>query len=171
MSSDLVRNFKNLKLSLKNFESGEKDVYTMIAVILRTLLAEKTPLILKAFPYLKFAPLKETAYKINEHTCLYVSHELFSKDIFDLDDNKELELKDWLCQNILNEEITIGELIKSVADKEAAHSDDYYNETLIITNNVCISKDVALHADFIWIVGKYIFNILEQEINIDKIKC
>ena len=42
-----------------------------------------------------------------------------------------MSIADWVQQPIFSPQITIRELIRSVADKEAVHSDPDYNETLV----------------------------------------
>lgn len=41
-----------------------------------------------------------------------------------------IPLKEWLEQGLFNINITIRQLIKSVADKEGVHSDKEYDQTL-----------------------------------------
>lgn len=46
------------------------------------------------------------------------------------DEEEWLGIEEWIDQIFFDSSITIKELIKSVADKEAAHSDLNYNDTL-----------------------------------------
>jgi len=45
-----------------------------------------------------------------------------------------MSIDDWMQQPVLSPKISVRELIKSVADKEGAHSDPDYNETLVKAN-------------------------------------
>jgi hypothetical protein len=42
-----------------------------------------------------------------------------------------MSIDDWMQQPVLSPKISVREIIKSVADKERAHSDPDYNETLV----------------------------------------
>ena len=69
-----------------------------------------------------------------------------------------LELEEWLQQPLLNERITIRELIRSVADKESAHSDMDYNDTLRVAKMVRI-VDEDVHLKIIVAIAEYILSV------------
>lgn len=73
-----------------------------------------------------------------------------------------IPLADWLDQGIFNEKITVRELIRSVSDKEAVHSDKDYNETLKTTRSIkLVTEDI--HIKFIVAIGEYILKDLKKQ--------
>jgi hypothetical protein len=81
---------------------------------------------------------------------------LFSK-------NKELmNLDEWLDQIFFKEKITIRELIKSVANKEAAHADINYNKTLTHCKS-WLYNDVECHIFGIYGITRFIKDLVEIE--------
>ena len=74
-----------------------------------------------------------------------------------------IPLQAWLDQPLFSSEISIKELIRSVADKEAAHSDANYNSTLILTRSIkLIDEDV--HKQHIVAIGEYILSMMTNTI-------
>lgn len=65
-----------------------------------------------------------------------------------------LDLSEWLAQPLFNKKITIQDLIRSVADKEAAHSDLKYNDTLNFLRAITIA-DQSPHVKYIVAIGEY----------------
>jgi hypothetical protein len=68
---------------------------------------------------------------------------------------------EWLAQPFLSPPITIRELIKSVADKESAHSDPDYNETLLQAKIVKYVEDDS-HIPAIVALGDYLVKWLND---------
>ena len=78
------------------------------------------------------------------------------------DENREpIDIQEWLNQELFNKNITIRQLIKSVRDKESAHSDKNYDDTLRFTKSVKI-VDEDLHIKFIVAIGEYVMNIVNM---------
>jgi len=78
--------------------------------------------------------------------------------------NERLEpipLEEWLDQPIFNAWLTVKELIRSVADKEAVHSDPSYNKTLKFTSSSRINEQ-ALHEELIVCAGEYILRAIDR---------
>lgn len=73
----------------------------------------------------------------------------------------EMEIIDWLEQPFFNQAITIREVIKSVGDKEAAHSDENYNDTLTYSMNVKYYDKDSSAAGIIGL-GDYVAEILKR---------
>ena len=73
-----------------------------------------------------------------------------------------LSIVDWLNQPLFNEEITVGELVRSVADKEGAHSDPDYNDTLRVTYAFHSPFNGYAHQEYIVYIGEYILYMLKK---------
>ena len=56
---------------------------------------------------------------------------------------EQIPLEDWINQPLFTSRITVWELIKSVADREAAHSDPKFNTTLEQARNFLYHKDYS----------------------------
>lgn len=178
---DFVDCVNNLRTGVRLASDGDVSAYKIIAVQLRVLLCDKSngkehPLLLKVFQSVKLHPLRNTMLSNDDETKKW--REGFGPDfnwnnmfiiptmmefngqktniIEFFDENlSPIELKEWLEQPLFSNEISIKELIRSVADKESAHSDDNYGKTLSTTNQVKIGMD-SLHEMFIVAIGKYI---------------
>jgi hypothetical protein len=77
-----------------------------------------------------------------------------------------IDLDIWIRQPILSPTITVWELIKSVADKEGAHSDPEYNETLVRAKLVRYVRDES-HIPIIIGIGEYVLWQLNESGAID----
>ncbi|HCM42748.1 MAG TPA: hypothetical protein DIS66_05510 [Candidatus Omnitrophica bacterium] len=73
-----------------------------------------------------------------------------------------MSIVDWLNQPLFNEEITVGELVRSVADKEGAHSDPDYNDTLRVTYAFHSPFNGYAHQEYIVYIGEYILYMLKK---------
>ncbi len=74
---------------------------------------------------------------------------------------------EWIKQPIINLNITIFELIKSVADKEGAHSDTNYNSTLEHAKLVKYITDDS-HIPVIVGIWEYIVAIIKNSTNFNE---
>ena len=75
-----------------------------------------------------------------------------------------ISVDEWVKQPIINLHITIFELIKSVADKEGAHSDIEYNDTLKHAKLVKYITDDSHIPVIVWI-WEYIVAIIKNSTN------
>ena len=75
-----------------------------------------------------------------------------------------IDLNEWLAQMLFSKEITIRQLIRSVANKVAVHSDEDYDKTLATTKSVKL-VDEDIHIKFIVAIGEYILRILKHQTN------
>ena len=73
-----------------------------------------------------------------------------------------MPLDDWLQQPMFNSKITVRELIKSVADKEGAHADPDYNETLLFAKGVKFVEDDS-HQHAIAAIARYLVAFIAHE--------
>jgi hypothetical protein len=72
-----------------------------------------------------------------------------------------LEVKSWVEQPFINPQITIWHFIKSVADKEASHSDPEWDETLVRAKLVKYVEDES-HLPCTVAIGEYLVRWLRD---------
>jgi len=139
---DFKSSIELLKFYLEQFELGNHLVYLPIAVELRKLLCDRNPLLPKILPEFSLPKLRLTEM-IETMPWILDSLENFVPGRMDFIDgrvvkfslslsskNEHLKIIDWINQMFFKENITVRELIKSVADRQGAHSDETYNSTL-----------------------------------------
>jgi hypothetical protein len=164
-----------LKANLGLFEEGARDVYRVIAVELRKLMCDRPrPLLLRVFREVHLHKLHLTGlleecpslavglvnYIPGRLTCDANGRAVF-RLLFDKS-KARLSLKEWIQQPCFNREITIHELIKSVADKEGAHADPDYNTTLRHTRQWKLIDD-ASHTMVVCGISRYLLDVLDRE--------
>ncbi len=155
------------------YNSGLKDAYRVVATELRKLLCDRNPLLLRVRPDFKLHKLHWTEVlegcpsladgmefmmpgQLNVSADGTYHFELmFGKSI------TLIEPKEWVRQPFLSPSITIWELIKSVADKEGAHSDPDFDETLVRAKMVKYVRDDS-HIPAIVALGDYLTNRLRD---------
>jgi len=153
------------------YQSGNIHAYRPVAVELRKLFCDtqkKTDnsLINRFFPYFRLHPLLGNQNRIDEHTVLYIPGQMnFNgrvgsslSQLFN-ESAPSLLLDEWLQQKLFDFTTTIKDFIRSVADKEGAHSDKSYNTVLRKTKSVVLSDD-ALTAKAILAMSLYVVKAL-----------
>lgn len=173
--NDFQASIQILEKNLEVYYSGTKEIYRVIATELRKLLCDRNPLLSRVRPEfrmhkLHFTDLLNTMPEsmkgsldtfmpgrltIKEGTSKFEL--LFSKS----DEGILMAPEDWIKQAIISPEITIRELVKSVADKEGAHSDPEYNDTLIKAKLTKYVSDES-HIPIIVAIGEYLLNWLRD---------
>src|SRR5690606_22640987 len=85
----------------------------------------------RCFPGMMLHPLVGSPDMIDEHTTLYIPCSMYfdSKGGSDIDflfdeTKKPMNIAGWLEQPLFRQDVTVKRLIRSVADKEAAHADE-----------------------------------------------
>ena len=73
-----------------------------------------------------------------------------------------MEINAWVEQPIINPTTTVKELIKSVANKEAAHSDPDYNETPSKARSLNIVGDESHLPDIVSIAAYLLEELTES---------
>jgi hypothetical protein len=175
-----VEDFKNsmslLKSFLDSYEKGDSLIYLPMAVELRKLLCEKqdSPLIERVIPGIELYKLHSTELFANNPNLLEGLQNFMPGRIalspgklptFDLLISKQSErmkVELWVNQMFFKEGITVRELIKSVADKLAAHADKNYNDTLIHCRNWTFN-DVECQILGIYGISKFIYDFVNLE--------
>jgi hypothetical protein len=170
--NDIEASFSVIASNIKDYYEGNKHAYRPIAVELRKLLCDTNKnkdisLLKRLFPDFRLRPLYGSQNKIDKHTVFYVPGLVYSdgkgfSKIQELinEDAPSLSIDDWLKQKLIDATTTVRDFIRSVADKEGAHSDREYNEILKKTKIVKISTDWAFCDQFIIVIGRYIIKTL-----------
>ncbi len=176
--NDLLSSIKLIQLYLNNYYDGHTDCYKSIAVELRKLLCDKNPLLPRVHPEIKLhklnlTKLKETSPSLMGGLVLSIAGSIYKnekgKSSFDLKFANPFELisvKDWVNQSVLSTQITIFQIIKSIADKEAAHSDPEYDKTLLFTKSLGFI-DTESHIPVLIGISEYILKFYKKEIETD----
>lgn len=179
---DLKASIQIMDVNIQMYDKGVPQVYRVIAVELRKLLCDgKNSLLTRIYGDFKLHPISGYWEKIEKNKQWL---EKFKKPypeitfqtvgaieqapgkrprivkIFDVD-SKKIPLNDWLDQILWTPHITLKGLIRSVADKESAHSDKTYNETLDFTRGGSFGGQPH-HVDVIIKIGEYLLKALKK---------
>ncbi len=179
---DLKASIDILEANIKLFHEGNISTYRVIAVQLYLLLCDKNnALIPRIFKNVRLHPIGGSVTKEqDEEWKRKFGHSIKEELVFQMpamvefdgkggaeieaifDEGREpIELEEWLDQDLLNENITIRQLIKSVRNKESAHSDKNYDKTLEFTKSIKLS-DEDIHIKFIVAIGEYILKLVKM---------
>ena len=162
------------------YYAGNLHAYRPVAVELRKLLCDTqarsdNSLIKRFFPDLWLRPLSGDQKRMDEFTVLYIPGQMKfdgqgGSSITTLfnESAPSLPLDEWLQQKMFDISTTIRDFIRSVADKEGAHSDKSYNTILEKTKSVIISDD-TLAAKTIISIGRYLVKALALQMVNDNI--
>jgi len=179
---DLKHSINILEANIRLFHDGNISSYRVVAVQLRLLLCDgKNSLIPRVFSNVKLHPVWGSMTKEQDEEWKRKFGRSFKDGLvfqmpamvsFDgkggsriqklFDEGREpLGMEEWLDQDLFNERITIRQLIKSVANKESAHSDRDYDDTLRFTKSIKL-VDQDIHIKFIVAIGEYILKLLKM---------
>ena len=170
----LLNSISILDANISLFHAGTKEVYIVIANELRKLVCDKNNSLLpKVFSTILCYPIKYPDIKNKQGLILqtFGGMKFNGKgdykiiDLFD-ESKSKLLLKDWLKQTLLFSfgEISIEQLIKSVSDKEGAHADDNYNQTIHQFKFLQVgSKDTRGY--YITAIGEYLLSEIKQNVH------
>ena len=168
---DLEASLAVVSSNVTAYYAGNIHAYRPMAVELRKLLCDthaKTDnsLLKRLFPDFRLRPLSGNQNRIDEYTVLYIPGQMSfngrgSSSLSHLfnESAPSLSLDEWLQQKLFDFTTTIKDFIRSVADKEGAHSDKSYNRVLRKTKSVMLSND-ALAAKAILAIGRYVVKAL-----------
>ena len=158
---------KLLCLAVELYRSGEIEAYRWVAVELRKLLCDTDSLLPRVHPNfmlhkLHWTELLETMPSLADGMVMMMPGRLHvspdGSSTFELTFAKSGEMmsaSEWINQPFFSPNITIWELVKSVADKEAAHSDPDFNDTLVSAKLVKY-VDKESHIPAIVAIGDYL---------------
>lgn len=180
ISKKQEEDFKNsillLKSYLDSYEAGNALMYLPMAVELRKLMCEKQdkPLMEQVIPDIELHKLHSTELFGNHPSLLvglqnfmpgslsFSEHKLPTFNLLFSKKQERMKLEPWVDQMFFKEGISIRELIKSVADKESAHADKNYNDTLLHCKN-WIFNDTECHILGIYGLAKFIYDLVIRE--------
>lgn len=168
--SDFKETIENMKLNIKLYKEGNLSTYRVVAIQLRVLLCDEKPLLSRIFKDIKLHPIRGNLNNLPEELKNKITFMMPARVNFNGKGGSEIvalfaetktpiDLDDWVKQMLFNKDITIYTFIKSVADKEAAHSDEDYNRALKLTKSVSFPKEDVCRA-FIVAIGEYIVKII-----------
>jgi hypothetical protein len=157
----------NLCNNLSVYYKGDPYAYLPVAGELRKLTCDTkrgrdSSLVLRIDPHIRFNALRAEQRHFDEKTIFLLpatiamgrrNHGKVS-NLFNF--RKELPLEAWRNQALLNSAITIRDLIRSVADKEAQHSDPQLNDTLKLSKSIHLGGTARVDSEFIAAIGHYI---------------
>jgi hypothetical protein len=164
---DFQASLEILNTNIQLFNSGTKSAYRVVAMELRKLLCDgPNTLITRVFQdfglhKLFGTDLREKMPSLQDGQLLLpgqLTCTTEGKVSFELLFAKPptiMALDDWLKQPLLGSDITVREMIRSVADKEGAHADKDYNDTLAYAKAVKYMQDDS-HMHLIVGIGSYL---------------
>lgn len=168
---DLEASFAVISSNVTAYHAGNLHAYRPVAVELRKLLCDtqaktNNSLMKRLFPDFRLHPLSGNQNRIDEHTSLYIPGQVSFdgrgggslSQLFN-ESATSLLLDEWLQQKLFDFTTTIKDFIRSVADKEGAHSDKSYNTVLRKTKSVVLTDD-TLAAKAILAIGRYVVKTL-----------
>jgi hypothetical protein len=169
---DYNASFEVLKANIGLYHSGVGSSYRVVATELRKLLCDRKALIPRLFK--NFRPHKLHMTVAFEKFPEMLDSLLFTTPCSTQFDGKgghrsflnlaqplqQMDLDLWLDQPFMSKKVTIREFIKSVADKEGAHSDPEFNDTLAFSHSVHLAADRST-GDNIVAIGEYVVAYLE----------
>jgi hypothetical protein len=159
-----------LRANIGLFHQGHKDLYRVVATELRKLLCDRpSSLVERLFPSARLHPT--SLYRPGEDL-RGLRVQVPGKYEFDGKGNvtviqifekrrEPIPLKEWLDQPFLNAQVTVREFIKSIADKEGAHADPEFGQTLALAKSVHLAKDELLGLLTVG-VGEYVLFVLDM---------
>jgi hypothetical protein len=173
---DFINSILLLKFYLNTYEAGNALMYLPMAVELRKLMCEKQDkqLIERVIPDIELYKLHSTEL-LGNHPSLLVGLQNFMPGSLSFHEHKlptfnllfskkqeKLKLQPWTDQIFFKEGISIRELIKSVADKKAAHADKDYNDTLRHCKNWTFNE-IGCHILGVYGISKFIYSLVTTE--------
>jgi len=159
--------------NVSRFWSGEKDCYRVVASQLRILLCDRDALLPRVRPGFKLHKLHWTQVLENCPSLAQRMEMMMPEKLHSTQDgcshfqltfatSKEmLPVSDWVQQPFGHPEVTVWEFIRSVADKEGAHSDRNFNETLVRAKLVKYVEDES-HLPCTAAIGEYLVRWLRD---------
>jgi len=168
---DLEASLSVISANVAAYHAGNAHAYRPVAVEIRKLFCDTVgksdnSLIKRLLPDFMLRPLAGNQNKIDEHTTLYIPGQISFDgrggsslgQLFN-ENAPSLILDEWLEQKLFDFTTTIRTFIRSVADKEGAHSDPAYNKVLRKTKSVVLANDV-LTAQAIMAIGCHVVKTL-----------
>jgi hypothetical protein len=173
-AADFLASVDVLNANLDLFHRQIRQVYRPLATELRKLLCDKPDrtLLPRVFEDVRLHKLASTerlerspvwrdATFFSSGTLL-VTREVTRYTLEFAASREQMPLDVWLQQPIMSPQMTIRDLIRSVADKEGAHSDPAPNDVLKFTGRIRYGADVS-HSHEIAGIAEYIADFVRHE--------
>jgi hypothetical protein len=175
---DLDASISILSRNLQAYFGGDPYAYLTVAGELRKLLCDNgrngdNSLVLRLHPGISFHAIKASSLPIDGPEVVFSLPGLLTLDgrktgamgsPFD-ERSGPMPLAVWREQPLVSLHITIRELIKSVADKEVAHSDPALNGTLATLKSVRFGPGATSDSELVASIGHYVLrNLLVRRV-------
>lgn len=170
IAAHLNASLQVIGVNVNAYYGGALHTYRPIAAELRKLLCDTKSrrdilLLPQCFPSMQLHPLIGSQSMVDEHTVLYIPGRMgfdgkggSDMQVLFNESGQMLSVQDWLDQRLFSYNITLRDFIRSVADKEGAHADMEFNDTLRLTKSVLFPGDESLAAKAIVAIARYIVN-------------
>jgi hypothetical protein len=165
---DLIASREIIVGNAQLFRSGNKHVYRVIAVELRKLLFDgKNSLVPRIFPnaalhpHASYRPGEDVTGLVFQLPGMWTPREDGRAVLLGLFDERRapIPIHEWGNQPFLSGQVSLQEFVRSVADKEGAHSDKVYNEVLLLARSVRVASD-EIYDHLIVGIGDYVARML-----------
>lgn len=158
-----------MTVSIANYRTGVAASYRVVATELRKLLCDRNPLLPRVRPSLRLHKLHWTevleacpsladGLEVMMPGRLSISaHGNSHFELLFAKSGNLMAVEEWIQQPFFSPSISVRDLIKSVADKEGAHSDPDFNETLVRAKLVKYDRNES-HMSAVVAMGDYLVN-------------
>jgi hypothetical protein len=176
LENDFKNSLKLLEHYLKEYRNGFFEIYIPIAVELRKLLCDKNALLVRKYPGIKLHRIRlsydfQTKRIATEGLILMTPGSLsFYKNgipnlrLNMMNDEIKINISEWLDQPFMKADLSVRQIIKSIANKEAAHSDNSYNNELIYGKSIRYGEYDSIYCNLVALA-----NYLNEELK-EKVK-
>ena len=173
-ATDFLASISILEANIRLFHQGVRATYRVVATELRKLLCDgQNTLLLRVFTEIRFHKLHWTDI-LNRSPSLANGLQILLPGRLEFNSSRprfkllfaktkeQMPLDEWLDQPLFGPDLSVRELLRSVADKEGAHSDPKYNETLARAKLVQYCSEES-HLHCIVGFGEYLLDFLHIE--------
>jgi len=173
-ATDFLATVTVLEANIELFHGGVRELYRVVATELRKLLCDgKSTLLSRVFIDMRLHKLHWT-HILEQSPSLAEGLQILLPGRLEVTNGKphfnllfaptqeQMALEAWLEQPLLGPDLSVRELIRSVADKEGAHSDPRYNEALAEAKRVKYVADES-HLHCIVGIAEYLLAFMRRE--------
>jgi hypothetical protein len=167
---DLLASHEVISGNIELFSAGKRQVYRVIAVELRKLLFDgPNSLIPRLFPQARLHPHRSYRPGEDLNGLVFQLPGIWNCDgtgaavLVELFDRRRppIDLDEWRRQPLMSQDISLADFVRSVADKEGAHSDAVYNHVLLLARSVRVAAE-DMYSHMIVGIGRYVAETLEE---------
>jgi len=174
VAADFLATVTVLEANIGLFHGGVRDVYRVVATELRKLLCDgKSTLLPRVFVDMRLHKFHWT-HILEKTPSLAEGLQILLPGHLEITNGKahfrllfaptqeQIDLEAWLEQPLLGPDLSVRELIRSVADKEGAHADPRYNDALARAKCVRYAADES-HLHCIVGIAEYLLAFMRRE--------